>query len=102
MLIYNQLEYSNNYSKTSVSLWNYYRDKVYDDANEIVANRRLNNNKTTTSNSSEYKTKIIGRAPTNNGELDTEVVVPLKYLSNFWRSLGLPLINCKIEIDLAW
>ena len=33
---------------------------------------------------------------------DAEVVVPLKYLSNFWRSLDLPLINCEIEIDLSW
>ena len=31
-----------------------------------------------------------------------EVVVPLKYLSNFWRSLDLPLINCQIGIDLSW
>ena len=34
--------------------------------------------------------------------LDAEVVVPLKYLSNFWRSRDLTLINCGIEIDLSW
>ena len=34
--------------------------------------------------------------------LNTEVVVPLKYLSNFWKSLDLPLINCEIELDLSW
>ena len=34
--------------------------------------------------------------------LNTEVVVPLKYLSNFWRSLDLPLINCETEINLKW
>ena len=38
--------------------------------------------------------------PNNNNILDTEVVVPLKYLSNFWRSLDLPLTNCEIEVDL--
>ena len=40
--------------------------------------------------------------PNNNNILDAEVVVPLKYLSNFWRSLDLPLINCEIELDLSW
>ena len=38
----------------------------------------------------------------NNNILDGEVVVPLKYLSNFWRSLDLPSINCEVEIDLSW
>ena len=46
--------------------------------------------------------KIIGTTPNNNNILDAEVVAPLKYLSNFWRFLGLPLINCEIEIDLKW
>ena len=58
MLMYNLLEYSDNYSMTSGNLWNYYRHKVNDAANEIVANYRTNNNKTTTSESFEYKTKI--------------------------------------------
>ena len=40
--------------------------------------------------------------PNNNNILDAEVVVPLKYLSNFWRSLDLPLISCEIELDLSW
>ena len=73
-------------------LWNYYRDEVDDDANENdAANNRINKNKTTTSNSFEYKTKLIGNMPNNNNILDAEVVVPLKYLSNFWRSLDLTL-----------
>ena len=45
------------------------------------------------------KTKILGTTPDNNSRLDTEVVFPLKYLSNFWRSLDLSLINCKIAFD---
>ena len=72
-----------------------------DNANENNAdNYRINNNKIITSKSFKYKTKIIGSTANDNNTLDTEVVVPLKYLSNFWRSLDLPLINCEIELDL--
>ena len=48
------------------------------------------------------KTKLIGNMPNNNNILEAEVVVPLKYLGNFWRSLDLPLINFEIELDLSW
>ena len=99
--MYNLLEYSDNYSVTSGSLWSYYGDKVNNDANEIAANCRLNNSKTTTSKSYEYTTKKIGRTLANNNTLDIEIIVPLKYLSNFWRTLDLPLINCEIELDLS-
>ena len=104
MPIYNLLEYSNNYSMTSGSLWNYSRDEVNDSANENndANNFRINNNKTTTSKSFEHKTKVIGITPNNDSRLDAEVVVPLKYLSNFCRSLDLHLINCEIELDLSW
>ena len=44
---------------------------------------------------------IIGSTPNNNSRLDTQVVALLKYLSNFWRSLNFPLINCKIKVDLS-
>ena len=73
-----------------------------DDANgnNAAGNYRLNNKKTAaTSKSFEYKTKIIGRAPDDNNRLDTKVVVPLKHLNNFWRSLDLPFINCEEELD---
>ena len=69
---------------TSGSLWNYYRDEVNDFTNE---NNNANNCKTTTSKSYEYKANLTGRAPNNNSRLNTEVVVLLKYLSNF-RSLS--------------
>ena len=36
------------------------------------------------------------------GKKETEIVIPLKYLSNFWRSLDLPLIECQVEIILTW
>ena len=103
MPMYNLLEYSDNYSMTSGSLWNYYRDEINDDGNENnAANNRINNNKTITSKSFECKTKSKGSTTDNNNILDTKVVVPLKYLSNFLRSLDLPLINCEIELDLSW
>ena len=104
MPMYNLLEYSDNYSITSGSLWNFYRDEINYSANENndANNYRINNNKSTTSKSFEYKTKIIRRTPNDNNVLDAEVVVPLKYLSNFWRSLDLPLINCERELYLKW
>ena len=105
MPMFNLLEYSNKYSMTSKSLWNYYREEVNDSANENndANNFRINNNKTTTSKSFEHKTKVIGITPNNDSRLDAEVVVPLKYLSNFQRSLNIPLFNCeKIEHDLSW
>ena len=84
-------------------MWNYYRDQVNDDANENnAANNKVNNNKTLTTKSFEYQTKIIGRTPDDNNTLNVEIVVPLKFLSNFWRSLYLPLTNCEIELDLSW
>ena len=76
-------------------MWNYYRDEVNDSANEKndANNFTINNNKTATSNSLEYKIN-------DNNTLEAEVVAPLKYFSNFWISLDLYLINCEIELDL--
>ena len=36
------------------------------------------------------------------GKNETEVAIPLKHLSNFWRSLNIPLINCEVELILTW
>ena len=84
-------------------MWNYYRDKINDNANENNAARnKINNNKTIANESLEYKTKLIARTPNNNNILDAEIVVPLKYFSNYWRSFDLPLINCEIELDLSY
>ena len=104
MPMYNLLEHNGNYSITSGRLLNYYRDEVNDTANEnnYANNFRIHNNKITTSKSFQYKTKSKGRTPNNDDRLDAEVVVPLKYLSNFWRSLDLALIKCEIEPDLLW
>ena len=101
MPIYNLSEYSDNYSMTSGSFWNYYRDEINDDANENnLSINRINNNKKITGKSFENKTKLMVSTLKNNDVLVAEVVVSLKYLSSFWRSLHLPLINSKIETDL--
>ena len=71
MPMYNLLEYSKNYKKTTGSLWNYYRDEPSDP---------LSSN----SESFKYKTSIVGKTPQNNDSLtNTKVVIPLNYLSNF-------------------
>ena len=71
-------------------MWNYYRDESNDPLS-------------TNSESFKYKTSIVGKTPPNNDSLtDTEVVIPLKYLSNFWRSLDIPLISCKRKLILTW
>ena len=73
-----------------------------DDANKIVAIRRLSNNKTITSKSFKYKTKIIEGKAANSRVLNTKVVIPQIYLINFLRSLDCPLINFEIQLDLTW
>ena len=45
--------------------------------------------------------KITGQT-NNNGVINVEIMVPLKYLSNFWRILKMPLINCEVEFILNW
>ena len=84
-------------------MWNYYRDEINDSVIESNDDGyKINSNKTITSKSFEYKTKLVVKMPNNDNILDAEVVVPSKYLSNFWRSLDLPVINCEIELDLPW
>ena len=98
--IYNLLEYSKNYRKTTGSLWNYYRDEP---SNPLSSN----------SESFKYKTSITGNTynigageegydANKVGKNETEVVIPLKHLSNFWRSLNISLINCEVELILTW
>ena len=78
MRMHNLLEYSDNYYVTSGSLWSYYRDEInYSSIENNPAGNKINNDKTRTSKSFEYKTKIKGRTPDGNNTLDTKV--PLKY-----------------------
>ena len=88
-------DYSDNYSDTSGSLWQFKRD-------EIIGNINLTNNN---SSSFKYKSNLIGNTDADGANRKKEgvkIVVPLKYLSNFWRSLEIPLINCKVELSLRW
>ena len=70
--------------------------------NENANNNRINNDKTIRTKSFEYKAKIIGATPDDNNILGAEVVVSLNNFSNFCSYLGLPLINCEIELGLPW
>ena len=110
MPMYNLLEYSKYYRKTTGNLWNYYKGERSDPLS---------------SNSESFKCKTSIKGNTYNvdektidgdgNEVDnpkysankvgknvTEVVIPLKHLCNFWRSLNIPLINCEVELILTW
>ena len=93
MPMYNLIEYSDNYSKTSGSLWQYCKDiLVINNNGDIVDFNGAN----ATTNSFNFKSKRTGQT-NNNGIIDdVEIMVPLKYLSNFWRTLEMQLINWKL------
>ena len=83
MPMHNLIEYSDNFSVTSGSLWSYYRDEVNDPANKIDNNDNIkNNDKIKTSKNFVYKTNIIGSTSPKISRLKAEVVVPWKYLKN--------------------
>ena len=84
MPMYNLTKYSDNYSKTSGSFWQYNKD----DPNDNL----------TDSESFKSKVEITGNAPAAGNTKDVEVTVPLKYLRNFWRTLEMPLINCEVNL----
>ena len=84
MPMYNLIEYSDNYSKTSGRLWQYYKD----DPNDSL----------TDSESFKSKVKITGNTPAAGNTKDVEIILPLKYLSNFWRTLEMSLINCEVKL----
>ena len=50
----------------------------------------------------KYIANLIGNTEANGTKNGVKIAVPLKYLSNFWRSLEIPLINCKVELSLKW
>ena len=97
MSMYNLIEYSENYSKTFGTLCQYCKEipAVNNDANIIEFNGA------NATDSFNFKTKITGET-NDNGIINTEITVPLKYLSNLWRTLKMPLINCEIELILDW
>ena len=88
MPMYNLIEYSDNYSKTSGSLWQYNKD----DPNDNIRN----------SESFKFKVKIMGKTPDDGNTIDVEITVPSKYLSNFLRTREMPLSNCEVYLILRW
>ena len=118
MHMYNLIEYSENYNKTTGSLCNYFRDEPNNHPDDIH-----NADPITNSKSFEYKTSITGSTYNVNeritsaegneidnsvydankvGRKEVEIAVPLKYLNNIWRKLEMPLINCEINLILIW
>ena len=120
MSMYNLLEYSKNYRKTIELLYNYYRDDLSNDADNV----NFGNIKIVNLEAFKYKNKIIGnmynvdstipnpaggaRIPNPNYEADesgkqtVQLAIPLKYLGNFWRALNMPLISCEVSLELKW
>ena len=94
MSMFNLLEYSDNYLKTSGSLWQYYRDEPFINDNGVIINVPDDPDNA----SFKYKQKITAQTE-NDGTKDVQIMIPLKYLSNFWRTLKMLLINCEI---LTW
>ena len=99
MCMYNLIEYSDNYQESSATLYQYKRDEPPDNNVNLTADN---------STSFKYKVNLLGdiaAADPDNarvGRLNVKIVVTLKYLSNFFRSLEIPLINCKIKLNLTW
>ena len=95
MMLYNILEHSSNYSDATRVLWFHSKNKrtnIIADTANIGVFKSFN-----------YKAKLIGNNElneTNGTSTNTTIVVPLKYLGNFLRSLEMPLVNCKIELKL--
>ena len=93
----NLIEYGDNYSDISGSLWQFKRDEVpANNADLSIDNSKL----------FKYKAALVEKTTiafnnTNSSLKDSKTVVP-KYLSNFWRSLEMLLINCKVHLELNW
>ena len=92
--MYNLIEYSHNYAKTSGSLWQYCLEKPALNNIAIVDFADI-------TDSFNFKAKFAGQTG-NDGTKYVEIMVPLKYLSNFWRTLEMPLINCEVNLILTW
>ena len=86
MPMYNLIEYSGNYAKTSDSLGKYCRDEP--------------GKNITNSESETFKSRFTNTG--NAGTVNVKIAVPSKFLSNFWRALEMLPINCEITLDLTW
>ena len=95
MPMYNLIGYSDNYSDTTGTLWQFRRDEIERDANITIND----------ASSFRYKANLVGNTDVdgaNRKKENVKIAVLLKYLSNFRRSLEIPLINCKIAFLLGW
>ena len=97
MPMYNLTNYSDAYWKTSGGLWQYYRDELPLNNNANIIDFPADNN------SASFKFKQKAAEKTGNfATKDVEIMVPLKYLCNFRRTLAMPLINYEISLQLKW
>ena len=97
MPMYNLIEYSDNYAKSTGSLWQYCKDIPARNDNDEIIIFDVNN----VTDSFNLKVKFTGQTG-NGGTENVEIMVPRKYLSNFWRTLEMPLINCEVNLILTW
>ena len=93
--MYSLIEYSDIYSKKSGSLWQYYRDEPVLDSKNNIIDFPVNNNNSILS---KFKKKITGQTG-NGGAKNFKIMDPLKYLSNFWRTIKMPLIIVKLAFS---
>ena len=96
MPMHNLIEYSDTYSNTSGSLQKFKRDEVTGDSVDLTIDG---------STLFKYKAALVGKTAdvvygTNSSVKDTKIVAPLKYLSSFWRSLEMSVINGKVYLEL--
>ena len=98
MPMQNLIEYSNNYSKKSGSLWQYCKDipAVNNNCNIVYFNGA------DATDSFNFKAKITGQIDDDGDINNVKIMVPLKYLINFWTTLKIPLINCEVNFILTW
>ena len=95
--MYNLIEYSDNYLKASGILWQYYGDERFMKNNGVIIDVPDDPDNA----SFKSKQKITFQTG-NDGSKDVEIMVPLKSLCNFWKTLEMPLINCEINNFLTW
>ena len=94
---YNLKEYSDNYSKNIWSIFQYCRGVT------VVDNKRdvTDFTEAIVTNSFNLKEKLTGRIG-DNGTKNVEIMVPLKSMSDLWRTLEMVLVNCEVTLDLSW
>ena len=97
MPMYNLIEYSDDFFKTSGSLWQYCKDiqAVNDDGNIVDFNGA------NATDSFNFKIKMTDQTDDDGEIANIEITIPLKYLSNFWITLEMPLFNYEVNLILT-